>query len=1326
VEILGNLSEVTYVFKPPRSSGSSPVKNFLHLLRRLDRSLAPHRSLTWSTVGLLSMSTVLVSIDRALALPTPTTPNPLIPARIIANPGFEQPTVADGAGAAVLQGYSTTPPAAWQTTEDTTPYINSLEYWRGVNKAAGGLSTGPHSGQQHVELNASTNSAIYQDLCVLQGETVNWSLWHGARLGIKTNGDQNSDDTNIMRVTISDPTAWVGKTPPSTLLYSSPNLTTAFSQGWQQKTGIYSHSGISQRLRFAFNAIQGSQVSGTQSISYGNFLDDVSLGLAPVIDFLPTDAANGVNISTATEGNVGLPYYLSLRVNGRLQSAATVTINVAGVRAPRSFTVGAPLQGSTAISGLSATTSGNSIILTLPAGDYDPNNTANYIHVPIDFGNITYQPNDNASFALTSATGGGSGNIIINSSTCSVPITTVPTTIVEDDAWQIQGRVFEDVDYGGGNGRSFTASSGSLRPNVRVELYKSDGTFYGSTNTTSSGVYTFSNVPTNTPYYYVRVVNSTVTSSRAVNSDSSASGLLPVQTFRSDASSGVVAEDPNRVGGEVPSGIDAGNGSAGSILSASGAFSGNLSGQAQSIAKVTAGVTNLDFGYNFDTIVNTRNSGQGSLRQFILNSNALSNNTTNLNQVGKTAGVETSIFMIPQTALTGNVAKIAVAANNPLPAITDVFTHLDGRTQTTNIGNTNNIILGSAGPVGVNPLTLNRLNGPEVEIYDANGGTSANQVGLSMQANDTTVTGIAIWGFGADTSTSTTASKGNIIIAPNKTRILIDGNAIGTAANSFSDPGASRSGGYGISSQADASNTSTVQAFTNNLIGYNGWGGLEIGYASGGITVTGNEFRGNAINAFRADGTAITAGGGLRVENNLFSNNWGPGIDTPGSSGGNLYRNNTIEYNGWGAGANNGQNSGLRLQGTNNIVEKNVIRNNHGAGILVRSTAHFNLISQNSIYSNGSGSGQIGIDLVANGGNEDTGMAPFVSANLSTPPAGSNANDLLQYPVLTEATIGSGNLILKGFAPAGARIEVFIADGETNPSPRPHSYGLNFGEGKTYLTTVTEGSAADTDSTSGSYANDGTGAGTALGANRFSFSMPLTSLNGQTLNVGTPITATASLLNGTATVGGSSLPIGKTSEFSGVVQVTATTAKPGLQLVKRITAIRNGSNASTPNINPNDSTALNSITVNANWPSGYLVGAIDGGKVRPGDEMEYTIYFANVSSLSLARARICDLLQPNQTYVPNSMTLAIGTSTPQALTDVGDTDGGQFRLANTPTSATDPIFSGCNLLGSNSNGVVLVDLVSTSGYPSLSSLAGFNGVGTTNSYGFLRFRAKVN
>ena len=93
--------------------------------------------------------------------------------------------------------------------------------------------------------------------------------------------------------------------------------------------------------------------------------------------------------------------------------------------------------------------------------------------------------------------------------------------------------------------------------------------------------------------------------------------------------------------------------------------------------------TGTDFGYNFDTVVNTNDMGQGSLRQFIVNANALSGEAslaqagsytnavdlaagttaTGAAGVGLPAGFESSIFMIPAGRLTDGVADRADRAD---------------------------------------------------------------------------------------------------------------------------------------------------------------------------------------------------------------------------------------------------------------------------------------------------------------------------------------------------------------------------------------------------------------------------------------------------------------------------------------------------------------------------------------------------------------------------------------------------------------------------------------------------------------------------------------
>ncbi|MEM1252861.1 MAG: hypothetical protein AAGI69_10535 [Cyanobacteria bacterium P01_H01_bin.21] len=187
-------------------------------------------------------------------------------------------------------------------------------------------------------------------------------------------------------------------------------------------------------------------------------------------------------------------------------------------------------------------------------------------------------------------------------------------------------------------------------------------------------------------------------------------------------------------------------------------------------------------------------------------------------------------------------------------------------------------------------------------------------------------------------------------------------------------------------------------------------------------------------------------------------------------------------------------------------------------------------------------------------------------------------------------------------------------------------------------------------------------------------------------------------------------------------------------LVKRITAI-NGDRTQ----NPNDNTPLN-ISVNDgvpnsaddknNWPESYLLGELNAGLVQPGDEIEYTIYFLNANSGEAASVRICDWIQPNQTFVNgvyggNDIELNMGGSI-YNLTAVSDaTDrAAVVTVGNLPTTPS------CNLpAGANNNDNVLVlDITGTTGVPAgLTTLPGSIGQGTpNNAYGFFRFTTQVN
>ncbi len=486
------------------------------------------------------------------------------------------------------------------------------------------------------------------------------------------------------------------------------------------------------------------------------------------------------------------------------------------------------------------------------------------------------------------------------------------------------------------------------------------------------------------------------------------------------------------------------------------------------------------------TVTSTNNNGGGSLRTAINNAN------------GAAGGPHVIAFAIPTTAGGYNPATgvFTISLNSALPAITSAGLRLDGTTQTTAIGNTNPGTLGAGGTVGVDNLPLLAVNRPEIQIVDGNNVA----IGLDIQAANVTIRGIAIYGFGStpDSDTNANIRIGNVAGA------LIEQNVIGTTATSFSDPGAARSGGDNI--RAVQGDNGTLR---NNLIGFNagkGFGGIT---SANGWLITGNEIRRTGIGSGTWDCISLlNSSGAITIRGNRLTQSNAMGFDSIGSNGSNLLENNTISENGQGGAA--AQTGGARLYGTANVLDRNVIRDNIGAGVLVTSGATSTTVTRNSVFNNGAASGQIGIDLLRAGDNEDRGTAPFVTIN-DNGDGDAGGNGLLNFPVLTSALLGGGQLSLTGYARPGSLIELFIA--------RPDPTGL--GEGETWLVSLAEGSGADTDATTGLYTSpiNGINVGTD-NTNRFRF---LIAAPGG-VAAGTVLTATATIA-------------GATSEFSGNIVV---------------------------------------------------------------------------------------------------------------------------------------------------------------------------------------------
>jgi GEVED domain/Right handed beta helix region len=863
----------------------------------------------------------------------------------------------------------------------------------------------------------------------------------------------------------------------------------------------------------------------------------------------------------------------------------------------------------------------------------------------------------------------------------------------------LSGKVFEDINYGGGAGRNFTTSGINGRQNARVELYDNAGAFVSSTTTDAAGNYIFSVSPSNT--YTVRVVNSSVSSARSGYTNA----LIPVQTFRTNGlTTNVGTPDPNRVGGESPQITDAGNGSTTLAALTTGTTT------AQSITSVSVGAasaTGIDFGYNFDTIVNTNDAGQGSLRQFILNSNALLN--TNLDQVpnpspsvGNTAvdpaaGEEASIFMISDgfvhpglraglsNLLTNGV--VAISPTTSLPVITDIGTSIDGRTQTANVGNTKTGNTGYSSTVGVPASTsLSGVPNPEVQISN----NQTQSQGLNVTGNNFAARGISIYGFG-----NVGIDNNANILLNGSSNSVIEKSLIGTASGAVLNTIPTT--GNGVRHGIAITNSATNITIQDNSIAENGLSGIYLNDASpnvyNNITIQRNEAAFNGVtDPSSGDGfTLANCTSGCTIQNNYIHDNQAYGIQDYQNLGLNI-TTNTINSNGVGG----TETSGIMVWGSiGTQIFQNIVSQNTGDGVylarhpyvVTQPLAKQVKISQNSFF----GNGQLGIDLAGPSANPTvgyrTGQTPYVTANDGITD-NTISNNGMDYPVITYSTLIAGNLQVKGFIGntltstnfSGAKLEFFIAD--NSPANQNGEVILNdgksksHGEGKTYL-----------------------GACIADGNSQFNCSFPTAGTVG--LTSATNITATATDGNG------------NTSEFSAVPSTRAS-----LLLVKRITAVTDGVTNTTTNFSSFVDDPSTSDDNHSGWPSGYLLGAIDGGKVKPGDEVEYTIYFLNGGENRIAQAKVCDRLNADLIFQPQFDTsatnnqgilLAQGIGS-QYLTNINDSDRGLLS-----SSSTMPL--NCNITSNStlnlSNNVLVVDVATSSGL-----LLG-------GERGYIKFKVKV-
>ncbi|MEZ5476638.1 MAG: right-handed parallel beta-helix repeat-containing protein [Thiolinea sp.] len=742
--------------------------------------------------------------------------------------------------------------------------------------------------------------------------------------------------------------------------------------------------------------------------------------------------------------------------------------------------------------------------LDVPAGDYtieffdNPSglDASGYGEGEVYLGsiNITHagagSQNFTGSFTATQ-TPSGAGSVVTTATTAtgSNDVTSefsAPMSVI------VQGRVFEDLNYGGGAGRAASAAGTAGIGGATLELYDASGAFIRNTVTAADGTYSLS--VSGAGDYFVRVVNSTVNSTRA-GSDGTELGI---QTFRTENGSAVSGE----VGGRNPAVADASFYAVGAVLNTTNfTFSGAMldGQQLQSVARVTltgSDRSGVDFGFNFSIIVNTNDSGQGSLRQFILNSNLLDN--AGLVQAGQTAGDEASIFMIPTAQLTSGVARIAV--NTALPAITDSNTVITGLTQTTHIGDTNVGTVGLSRAVGVASCstTVSPVNRPEVEIYDAaSAGSILRGLVFAAGADNGAVRGIALYGFGDGYD----YLHGDIAIKANN--ITVQDNILAATATG-ADPGRTN-GSLGNAVVIHDNNTNTL--VQGNYIAYFLRDGVHQYDNTSGNTISGNQFRLEpSWKDFFAKDPATAAVAVENASNNLIEGNYVTGggyeaFELKINSTGNTWQCNTAENVDVGPYRGNGF---LLVDGhSGSLIQHNVVTG-VGAAVVASSrngAGTNNIFSENSFYAND----DLGIDLSAT--NKKDGITLNDANDSDTGP-----NAFLNFPIIDSISLNAAgtSLILQGCAPAGATVEVFEADvssgGAATPGANRFGLSQDYGEGQTYLFNFVEGSGADSNGAACSLAVDADG-NNFSGLQAFNVTLPLPA----SLAEGDTLTATATV-----------------------------------------------------------------------------------------------------------------------------------------------------------------------------------------------------------------------
>lgn len=291
--------------------------------------------------------------------------------RVIVNPSFES-NDPQGPGAASYEIYSNGSVIGWDSAS------GEIELWdsnfQGVPAYAGSV---------FAEMNANVPGALYQNICMVSGETIGWTFAHRARSG--------GPATQTARFQIANSSG------AQIQLLATQSST--INNAWNVNANSATYTGTS--------GVQRVQFITTDAGSIGNFLDDIRITLNPFVELSTASAAGVESLATAN-----LP---TLTINGTLFTARTVNVSITGGTATRGTDYTTPGGGA-------------SFTVTIPAGSYQ--NAAIPLGIQIVDDTAT-ESSETIEIALAS----GTGYTVSSTSSCGGAARTASTyTITDNDS----------------------------------------------------------------------------------------------------------------------------------------------------------------------------------------------------------------------------------------------------------------------------------------------------------------------------------------------------------------------------------------------------------------------------------------------------------------------------------------------------------------------------------------------------------------------------------------------------------------------------------------------------------------------------------------------------------------------------------------------------------------------------------------------------------------------------------------------------------------------------------------------------------------------------